>query len=295
MPLLQDARLLENRAAAAAEGCVNPFDAAPPPAPAAERGGPAGPAGWAGGLAAVFALLLGALGALGRGDLRADPAYLHAARALLVPLLRAAAAPGWPRAALQRLDGAGPAGGPGPALPAAIDALPAAFPSLPEAGALRSALLTPPRLSPPWQAACGARGAALGAALALACPADTPLPPCGSWWGEAAGRAPLGGGGAGAARAAGAHGQAGACREALRAAAAAAAEQPGVLAAPELAAALLAATGSPVRPATAASPAASWAGQGRCRGGCLSGCRLLKRADRRAGRRARTASVAALA
>jgi len=145
MPLLQDARLPENRAAAAAEGCVDPFNAAPPPAPAAERGRPAGPAGWAGGLAAVFALLLGALGALGRGELRADPAYLHAARALLAPLLRAAAAPGWPRAALQRLDGAGPAGGPGPALPAAIDALPAAFPSLPEAGALRSALLAAPR------------------------------------------------------------------------------------------------------------------------------------------------------
>jgi len=204
MPLLQDPRLPENRAAAAAEGCVDAFDAAPPPAPAMERGGPASPAGWAGGLAAVFALLLGALGALGRGELRADPAHLHAARALLAPLLRAAAAPGWPRAALQRLDGPGAAGSPSPTLPAAVDALPAAFPSLPEAGALRSALLAPPRPPLPWQAAggaagAGARGAALGAALARACPPGAPPPPGGGWWGEAAGRASLGEGGAAAA------------------------------------------------------------------------------------------------
>lgn len=107
LPLLLDRALPENRAAAAAEGAVDAFDTAPPPAADTQPGldpactAPSAGAGWAAGLAAVLKTLLGALGVLARGDLRTDPAYLHAAGALAHTLLHAASVPGKPRAALQ--------------------------------------------------------------------------------------------------------------------------------------------------------------------------------------------------
>lgn len=174
---------------------------------------------------------------------------------------------------------------------ALVDAPPAAFSSLPELAALRDCLAGPPPVRPPpfsasepaATAAVKRRGVALGRRLARCCGGAAMIGYSGSGfsWLWTYGACPTDGGRIGrwaswdctAEGAEGAPGWGGltgeadcgsAAAAAVEAAAAAAAEAPAVLAAPELATALLAATGSPVRP----SPSAH---ESKCIDSCL-GC-----------------------
>lgn len=262
LPLLLDWGLPENHAAAAAEGVVDLFDAAPLPPDDARA---LGPGGWVAGFAALARTLLGALGALARGDLRADPTYVHLADELARPLARCAAAAGATRGALQGLAEACPG-------LLSSDALACAFPSAPAVAALRGALAEPAAPSnPPFEGTAARRGAALARRLGRCC-ADAMQAGSfheGSRWaggaaradnvcGAARGASGTSEGGSFAAWAASllegaaspetqASAAAAAAAAAVREAEAAGNNDPAVLATPGLAGALLAATGLPVR------------------------------------------------
>ena len=261
LPLLLDRGLPENRAAAVAEGVVDRFDAAPLPPDGAHA---PSPGGWVAGFAALAKTLLGTLSVLSRGDLCADPIYVHLADDLADPLARCAAAAGATRGALQGLAATCPG-------LLRFDALLCAFPSAPAVAALQGALAGPPGpANPPFGGTAARRGAARGRQLLRCCPGaiqDAGLYEGLGWAAGAAwmdnGRGAAGGaggtlGGPPGASAASAPGHGAdaapqapeataAAAAAVREAEAAGGEEPAVLATPRLARALLAATGLPVR------------------------------------------------